>query len=50
MPMAAQGGWKPVPTTQPREAGATDSVNPDGGERIKPSAPGTIATNSNSVR
>lgn len=50
MPMAAQGGWKPVPTTQPREAGATDSVNPDGGDRMKPSVPASIPADSYNVR
>lgn len=50
MPMAAQGGWKPVPKTEPRETTATETVNPDGGERIKPSIPGSIPTNTNPVR
>jgi len=50
MPLAAQGGWKPAPKTEPRDAGMPTGGSPDGGERIKPSLPGTIAANPNSVR
>lgn len=42
MPMAPQGGWKPVPKTEPRETSATESVSPYSGERITPSKPGNI--------
>lgn len=50
MPLAAQGGWKPAPTTQPVDAGIPSGGSPDGGERIKPSLPGDIAANPNTVR
>lgn len=51
MPLAAQGGWKPAPSVpQVVDAGMPTGGSPDGGERIKPSLPGDIAANPNSVR
>lgn len=52
MPLAAQGGWKPAPTPTNAvvDAGVPTGGSPDGGERIKPSLPGDIAANTNSVR
>lgn len=51
MPLAAQGGWKPAPSVpETRDAGMPTGGSPDGGDRIKPSLPGDIPANPNSVR
>lgn len=48
--MASQGGWRPAPTTEPIDAGMPTGGSPDGGERIKPSAPGTIPADGLRIR
>lgn len=49
MPMAAQGGWKPVPRTEPRDAFLDMTDNADGGDRVVPGAPRDLPTNANIV-
>lgn len=50
MPLAAQGGWKPAPSTQPIDAGIPSGSSGGEGERTKPTIPGDVAANPNSVR
>ena len=51
MPLAAQGGWKPAPSIpETRDAGMPTGGSGSEGERIKPSLPGDIAANPNSIR